>query len=179
MQLIQSNQNINFTISAINRLLTKRRLSDHEKIMVFNRVNSAFAAGASPAKGFSIGLRDSKFLALREQSMGKIHTIKTLAEFNRIIANDNTFVDFYSPECKPCKTIMPKLEQMAIEYPHFVFVKVDVTTNPEIARNWAVKSVPTFAYFERNTLKLIESGTTSLIAIENMIKATMPKEVEI
>ena len=107
--------------------------------------------------------------------MSKLHTIKSINEFNRIVARENTVVDFYRPRCVACEAIIPKLEKAAIDYPHYVFIKVDIDANPDIAYLFGVQMVPTFAVFEQNKLQLLDSGTTALQFIENNIKATLPK----
>lgn len=106
--------------------------------------------------------------------MSKLHTIKTIHEFNQIVARENTVVDFYRPGCKPCEAIIPKLEKMAVDYPHYVFIKVDIEANPDIAYLFSVQSVPTFAVFEKNALQMIDYGTAVIQIIENNIKATLP-----
>ena len=107
--------------------------------------------------------------------MSKLHTISTLNEFNRIVARENTVVDFYRPSCKPCESIIHKLEQMAIDYPHYVFVKVDIDANPDIAFLFSVQSVPSFAVFEKNTLQMIDCGTAVIQIIEDNLKTTLPR----
>ncbi|MWJ27426.1 tetratricopeptide repeat protein [Halomonas sp. ZH2S] len=52
-------------------------------------------------------------------------------------------LDCWAPWCEPCKTLMPILEKLAIEYNGaFLLAKLDVEANPEISSQLGVRSVP-------------------------------------
>ncbi len=61
MQKFKHTQGQKCVISALNRILNKYQQPLDHKVIVFNRVNSAFTEGASPAKGYAIGMRDIAF----------------------------------------------------------------------------------------------------------------------
>ncbi len=70
-------------------------------------------------------------------------TFKTMIESNTLI-----FVDFYADWCGPCKIIAPSIEKLADEYNGTVqFVKLNIDENPNIAREYDVKSIPTLMIF--------------------------------
>ncbi len=61
-------------------------------------------------------------------------------------------VDFHATWCGPCKTLAPRLEQMASDYStKLKVVKVDIDRDPEIARRYSVQGVP--------TLVLVKNGS--------------------
>ncbi len=62
MKTFQHTHSQKCVISALNRTLNKYQQPLDHKVIVFNRVNAAFTEGASPAKGYAIGMRDIKFL---------------------------------------------------------------------------------------------------------------------
>lgn len=54
-------------------------------------------------------------------------------------------IDFHAVWCGPCKASMPALEDAAREFEgEIVFVKVDIEQEPQLARAYDVRSVPTF-----------------------------------
>lgn len=53
-------------------------------------------------------------------------------------------IDFWAPWCEPCKTLMPILEKLAIEYNgQFLLAKVNADELQPIAQQLGVKSLPT------------------------------------
>jgi len=67
-------------------------------------------------------------------------------------------VDFYSPTCAPCHMMHPVLERLAVRRAgQIVVVKVNVESHPEVAREFNVRAVPTFAVVFKGT----ERGRTA------------------
>lgn len=62
------------------------------------------------------------------------------------------FVDFYADWCAPCKVTEPIIEELAGEMNDIKFVKVDVDTNPDLASQYSVFSIPTFILFKDGQL---------------------------
>ena len=53
-------------------------------------------------------------------------------------------VDFWATWCGPCKTLIPTLEKLEVEYAgRFTLAKVDVDANQQIAGMFGIRSVPT------------------------------------
>ncbi len=63
------------------------------------------------------------------------------------IKENTVLVDFYADWCGPCKMIAPILEQVANEMPNLNIVKVNVDSNPDIAHQYNVMSIPTLVLF--------------------------------
>ncbi len=53
--------------------------------------------------------------------------------------------DFYSPTCGPCHMMAPILERLAVRRAgEIAVIKINVDGNPELAREFDVRGVPTF-----------------------------------
>lgn len=62
-------------------------------------------------------------------------------------------VDFYSPECGPCRSLMPLLNDLTRRFFEKVAVaKVDTRLNPSTASRYGIRGVPTLLFFHRGTL---------------------------
>ena len=63
-------------------------------------------------------------------------------------ANRPVVVDFWADWCGPCKVLAPTLGVLERELGHHVrFVKLDIDDNPETAKAYNVKSIPTLIVF--------------------------------
>ncbi|ORY95050.1 thioredoxin-like protein [Syncephalastrum racemosum] len=77
-----------------------------------------------------------------------MHEIKDAKELEKLItSNKVAFVEFSATWCGPCRMIGPKFKELAEEYPDFTCIKVDVEDAPDIAREYAITSLPTFIIF--------------------------------
>lgn len=58
-------------------------------------------------------------------------------------------VDFWAEWCGPCKMVAPVLEEIGAEYAGKIRIaKLDVDSNPTIARQYSVMSIPTMIVFK-------------------------------
>ena len=70
-------------------------------------------------------------------------------EFNEIIKEGVTFVDFFANWCGPCRMMGPVVEEVAKELEGKVnVVKVDVDEEENLSRQYGVLSIPTLAIFK-------------------------------
>jgi thioredoxin 1 len=73
------------------------------------------------------------------------HASSKVSKFPFYQAGLPAIVYFTTSTCQPCKTIQrPIIEQLKTSYGKwFQVIEIDVTQQPEIAREWGVMSVPT------------------------------------
>lgn len=80
--------------------------------------------------------------------------------FNSLIdSNVPVLVDVHAEWCGPCKVQSPILKEVASELGERVkVIKVDADKNPEIARKYDIRGVPTLMIFRDGNLKYKQAG---------------------
>ncbi len=80
-----------------------------------------------------------------------LKTLKTKQEYEKIIENGLTLMDFNAPWCAPCRTQEPILEQLAIQYEGKASIAaVNVDENQDIAASLGIQGIPTMIIFKNN-----------------------------
>nr|YP_009399689.1 thioredoxin [Digenea simplex]ARW69508.1 thioredoxin [Digenea simplex] len=70
-----------------------------------------------------------------------------------VIKSDRiVLVDFWAHWCGPCRMIAPVVNEIANEYQNVIkVVKVDTDSNPAIAAEYGIRSIPTIMIFKNGT----------------------------
>lgn len=55
-------------------------------------------------------------------------------------------IDFWAPWCGPCKMFAPTFAALAEENQNIKFVKINVDEEPEIAKQFGVRGIPTLTF---------------------------------
>ena len=71
-------------------------------------------------------------------------------------------IDFYTPTCPPCRAFAPTLEQIATEQTgKLKVVKIDASTEGQLAAEFEIRAVPTFVLLDSGTKKAQITGARS------------------
>ena len=68
-------------------------------------------------------------------------------EFDTLIKEGTTFIDFYADWCGPCKMLGPVLEGISGGFPDIEFAKVNVDDNMDLAERFGIMSIPQVIVF--------------------------------
>ena len=85
--------------------------------------------------------------------------INSEEQFEEIIKEGVTMIDFYANWCGPCKMLAPFIEEIANEYDGKAKIcKVDVDNVETLAYKYNVRSIPTLMYFKDGKLMDVNVG---------------------
>jgi thioredoxin 1 len=90
------------------------------------------------------------------KAKGRVILVKDLADFEaRIAKHSHVVVDFSAQWCRPCKSIAPHFDALAMKYPQVLHLKVDVDIQEAVYLKWekAVPGIPTFLFFLHGELQ--------------------------
>lgn len=83
-------------------------------------------------------------------------------------------VDFWAEWCGPCKMISPIIDELAKEYAGKMKIgKVDVDSNPSVASQYGVMSIPTLIFFKSGKVMSQVSGAQSKAALKQKIEENL------
>lgn len=93
----------------------------------------------------------------------------TTEDFNQEISDGIVLVDFYAVWCGPCKMMHPIIDEL-IENNKIKVIKVNVDNHEEIARNYAIMSIPTLILFKNGEIVEKNIGFTPKETLESWIE---------
>ncbi len=81
-------------------------------------------------------------------------------------------VDFFSPTCGPCQTMLPIVNDMARDHINkYIIAKVDTSKNFQIASFFNIRGVPSFFFFKDGSLMDQISGAVSRDLLERKLES--------
>lgn len=89
--------------------------------------------------------------------------------FDKEIENGLVLVDFYATWCGPCKMMHPVLDDLSNNNHDLKIIKVDTDKYPELARNYAVMSIPTIILFNDGQIINKNVGFTPIDILNSWI----------
>lgn len=81
----------------------------------------------------------------------------------QVIRSDRpVLVDYWAEWCAPCKAMAPILDELAAEYGDSLRIaKVNVEHEPQLARQYGVRSQPTLMLFKKGAVEAQKVGAMS------------------
>jgi thioredoxin 2 len=81
-------------------------------------------------------------------------------------------VDFFSPTCGPCQTMLPVVSAMARDhFNEFLIAKVDTSKNQQTAVFFNIRGVPSFMFFKNGKLIDQISGAVARNVLEQRLQS--------
>lgn len=93
----------------------------------------------------------------------------TDANFEGIISDGISLIDFKTIWCGPCKTMEPIIEEISNEFPNIKVGKMDVDENSEIPAKLGIRSIPTIILYKNGEIVERKTGIISKAQLEYMI----------
>ncbi len=113
---------------------------------------------------------------LQSKNAPVVHEIEgvadlTMASFEQAIASGTTLVDFWAPWCGPCKMQLPIIAETVSDLPEGVSIaKVNVDEAGDLAKQFAVRSIPTWVVFKDGKEVARANGVQSKDSILELAK---------
>lgn len=95
----------------------------------------------------------------------------TKENFDEVIGSTPIIViKFTAQWCGPCKSFAPIYDQVSDKYSDITFAEIDTEAQPELAQEFAVRSVPFLMILREHVVVYSESGTLPASALEDLIE---------
>ena len=102
------------------------------------------------------------------------HIISNSKEYDEIIKEGITLVDFYADWCGPCRMLAPFIDQLSNEYQGKAkVVKVNVDNAQDVAFRYGISSIPTIIVVKDGKVVNSHVGFTTYDGLKEMIDAIL------
>ena len=103
----------------------------------------------------------------------------TKQNFEEVVSsNDTVFVDFWASWCGPCRMFAPVFEEASEQHPDAVFAKVDTEAEQDLARAFAITSIPTLMAFRDQIVLYSQPGALPASSLDDLISQVRAADME-
>ncbi|MCW8844808.1 MAG: thioredoxin [Gammaproteobacteria bacterium] len=102
--------------------------------------------------------------------------VTTQGQFSSMIATSAlpVLVDFWAAWCGPCRSLAPELEKLAVSSSgEFLVAKVDTEALPNVARQFAIRSIPSLLLFAHGEEVSRTAGAQSAGALRDFVRKAL------
>ena len=93
-------------------------------------------------------------------------------EFQKVRENRGiALLDFYADWCGPCRMVSPVVDEIAKEHPEYLIAKVNVDSEPELAKQFGVYSIPTLVVLRDGSVSARSVGAKNKDGILSLLRA--------
>lgn len=78
-------------------------------------------------------------------------------------------IEFFSPDCRPCRTMEPIVEKLSENISDISVAKVDVVKEPDLAEDFGIRQVPSFVIIKDGAEVARRSGTCTFREMEKFV----------
>ena len=94
----------------------------------------------------------------------------TTQTFDTVIGkHDLVVVDFWAKWCGPCLAFAPVFESVSEQFPDAVFAKIDIEAEPQLAEDFAIRSIPFLMIFRQEFAVFAESGVQTATSLSDLV----------
>lgn len=103
----------------------------------------------------------------------------TKENFDEIVGpSDLVVIDFTADWCEPCQAFSENFEALADAFKGAVFAQVNVGEEPELADDFAVRSVPTIMILRHNVAVYMQSGALTTGELTSLLQDAQALSME-
>jgi len=93
-------------------------------------------------------------------------------------ASEYLVLDFWAPWCGPCRSFAPTFEAVSEEHTDMVFGKVNTEEQPELAKLFGIRSIPTLAIFREQMPIFQQPGALPETVLEELLGRVRELDME-